>query len=117
MTVYDHIGQLLAEQKAFVNMYQSFQQYRDEQMSETDREALYQKMLAERGSLFASHPTFSERIEAIEMLAAVGVPDSRPALELFDRPEEIEQEMTKFLTDYMAYIQYLNAQAAAQQQS
>jgi Zn-dependent protease with chaperone function len=117
MTVYDHISQLLAEQKAFVNMYQSFQQFRDEQMSHTDREALYQKILTERGSLFASHPTFSERIEAIEALAAAGAPDSRSALELFDRPEEIEQEMTKFLTEYMAYIQYLNAQAAAQQQS
>jgi Zn-dependent protease with chaperone function len=117
MTIYNHINQLLAEQKAFVNMYQSFQQYRDEHMPSTEREDLYEKLLSERGSLFASHPTYAERIDAIELLPAAGVADSRPALELFDRPEDVEKELTKFLTEYMTYIQHLHAQAAAQQQT
>ncbi len=116
MTIYNNISQLLVEQKAFVNMYHSFQQYRNEQMSQEEREALYQKILAERGSLFASHPTFAERIEAIGDLPGTAPPDNRPALELFDRPEEVEEELTKFLTEYMAYIQHLQQQAAAQPQ-
>ncbi len=115
MTVYDHISQLLAEQKAFINMYQAFQEYRDEQIPREEREQLYQKLLAERGSLFASHPTFAERIEAVRALAPAAAPDDRPALELFEQPEAVEKEMTQFLTDYLAFLQHLRTQAAAQQ--
>jgi Zn-dependent protease with chaperone function len=116
MTMYNNISALLSEQKAFVNMYEAFTQYRNEQISHDDRNKLYQDLLGEKGSLFASHPTFAERAEAIATLPAVVDPDDRSALELFDRPEEIEQELTKFLTEYMAYMQHLQAQAAAQQQ-
>jgi Zn-dependent protease with chaperone function len=114
MTMYNNISALLSEQKAFVNMYETFTQYRNEQISHDDRNKLYQDLLGEKGSLFASHPTFAERAEAIATLPAVVDPDDRSALELFDRPEEIEQELTKFLTDYMAYLHQLQAQAAQQ---
>jgi len=116
MTVYTNIAGLLQEQRAFVNMYEAFHAYREEQMSREEREALYQKLLAERGSLFASHPTFAERIEAIAALPKAEQPDDRPAMDLFDSPEEVEKELTEFLTGYMAYIQMLQAQAAQQQQ-
>lgn len=116
MTMYGHIDQLLAEQKQFVNMYEAFTQFRNEQISHDDRNKLYQDLLSEKGSLFASHPTFAERAEAIQSMPATAEPDNRPALELFDKPEEIEQELTKFLTDYMAYLHMLQAQAAAAQQ-
>jgi hypothetical protein len=116
MTMYNHISDLLRDQKMFLNMYDAFVQMRDEQISHDDRNKLYQDLLGEKGSLFASHPTFTERIEAIQGLPAGIEPDDRPALELFEQPKAMEEELTKFLTDYMAYIAHLQALAAQQQQ-
>ena len=116
MTIYNNISSLLAEQKEYVNMYDAFQQFRNEQMSHDERNKLYSDLLGEQGSLFASHPTFAERVEAIQGLPAAVDPDNRSAVELFDDPAALEQELTKFLTDYMAYIHYLQMQAAQQAQ-
>jgi Zn-dependent protease with chaperone function/tetratricopeptide (TPR) repeat protein len=115
MTMYNSVSTLLAQQQAYTNMYDAFTQFRNEQISHEERTKLYQDLLGEKGSLFASHPTFAERAEAIATLPAVVDPDNRSALELFDKPAEIEQELTKFMTDYMAYLAYLNAQAQQQQ--
>jgi Zn-dependent protease with chaperone function len=115
MTIYDNIGNLLQEQKAFVNMYESFREYRDQQMSREQRDELYQKLLNEQASLFASHPTFGERMQAVAELPKASQTDARPARELFEQAEEMEKELTQFLTDYMAYVQQLQAQAAAAQ--
>ncbi len=115
MTMYDNITSLLNEQKEFVNMYDAFTQYRNEHMSHDEREKLYLNLLGEQGSLFASHPTFAERAAAIESFPAVTDSDDRNSLELFDDVLGIESELTRFLTDYMAYIQYLQVQAAQQQ--
>src|SRR5262249_114285 len=100
-------------QQAFVNMYESFRQYRDQQMNQQEREELYQKLLHEQGSLFAQHPTFGERIEAVSHLPMADKVDSTPARQLLENPEEIEKELTLFLTDWMGYLKALQAQAAA----
>jgi Zn-dependent protease with chaperone function len=113
MTIYDNISTLLAQDKAFVNMYSAFRNYRDEQMTAQDREALYKKLLEEKESLFASHPTFQERIDAVSTLPKAINPDRTHALQLFDQPEEIEKELTEFLTAYMYHMQQLQAQVAA----
>ncbi|MBI3408391.1 MAG: M48 family metalloprotease [Planctomycetes bacterium] len=112
-TIYDNISKLLAEQQAFVNMYDSFQSFRDQQLSADEKEKMYREILEEKGSLFASHPTIGERLSAVEGLPKAHNPDTAPARTLFDNPEEIEKELTQFLTDYMAYIHHLQAQAAA----
>jgi hypothetical protein len=93
-------------------MYEAFSDYRHKQMSEQEREELYQKLLSEKSSVFASHPSFAERIEAIANLPAATRKDTTMALTLFESPEEIEKELTEFLTGYMAYIQQLQQQAA-----
>jgi Zn-dependent protease with chaperone function len=116
MTIYENISKLLQEQKSFINMYEAFRSFRDEHMPQHEREELYQKLLGEHGSLFASHPTFGERLEAIADLPKSTETDSRPALALFDNPDEIEQELTQFLTNYVIYMEELQAQAAAQAQ-
>jgi Zn-dependent protease with chaperone function len=115
MTMYDHVSNLLNEQKEFTNVYDAFAQIRNEQISGEERDKLYQKLLGESGSLFASHPTFAERAEAIRSFPPIVQTDDRPAVELFDNVQEIESELTRFLTDYMAYIRYLQIQAAQQQ--
>jgi Zn-dependent protease with chaperone function len=115
MTIYDNIGKLLDEDRAFVNMYTAFRTFRDEQISGKDREELYEKLLAEKESLFASHPTFKERIDAVAQLPAVANTETEPALSLFDNVEELEKELTDFMTGYIQYMRHLQAQAAAAQ--
>jgi len=117
MTVYNNVSTLLDEDKAFVNLYESFRSFRDEQLHGDEREKLYQELLNEHGSLFASHPTFKERMDAAAVLPKADRIDSRPALSLFENAEELEKELTEFLTGYMAYVRQLQAQAAAEAQS
>lgn len=111
MTMYDSIAQLLEKQQAFVNMYDAFREHA--QGAGQQREELYQKLLTEKESLFATHPTFGERIDAVASLPFASQVDSTPARELFDNPQEIEKELTLFLTDYMTYLQHLRQQAEA----
>jgi Zn-dependent protease with chaperone function len=113
-TIYDSIAGLLEKQEAFVNMYKAFHQYRDEQLSKEEREEEYEKLLAEKGSLFAQHPTIAERLEAVAELPHAQKKDAAPALGLFDHPEETEKELTQFLTDYVSAVQQMQAQAASQ---
>jgi Zn-dependent protease with chaperone function len=112
-TIYQNISGMLAENKAFVNMYVAFREYRDEHLPVQEREELYQKLLAHEESLFASHPTFKERIEVIAELPRAHSPDTTPAMQLFENPEEIEKELTEFMTAYVNHMQQLQAQARA----
>ncbi|HEV2948813.1 MAG TPA: M48 family metalloprotease, partial [Gemmataceae bacterium] len=114
MTIYNNIARLLDENQAFVNMYSAFRSYRDEQLSAQEREELNQKLLEEKESIFASHPTYRERIEAVAPLPRAPQLDSVSALQLFENPAAIEEELTQFLTGYMHHMQRLQAQAAAQ---
>jgi Zn-dependent protease with chaperone function len=115
MTIYNSISELLAENKAFTNMYEAFRSFRDEQLDGQQREELYKKLLEEKESLFASHPTFGERIAAVKALPPAQQTDAAPALTLCENAEEIEKELTEFLTGYMYHVQQLQAQAAASQ--
>jgi Zn-dependent protease with chaperone function/Flp pilus assembly protein TadD len=115
MTIYQNITGLLAEGKSFVNMYEAFKNYRDQQLTNDDRDKLYNDLLEEKESLFASHPTFGERVAAVQGLAKATENDTRPALELFDNPEEVEKELTDFLTGFLYHIQQLQAAAAQQE--
>jgi len=114
MTIYNNISRLLGENQAFVNMYAAFRSYRDEQLSMQEREELNQKLLEEKEAIFASHPTYRERIEAVAPLPKAPQLDSVSALQLFENPAAIEEEMTQFLTGYLYHMQRLQAQAAPQ---
>jgi Zn-dependent protease with chaperone function len=111
-SIYQNISGLLAEGKAFENMYAAFRDFRNEQLTHEEREGLYSKLLDEQGSVFASHPTFGERVAAIADLPKAHANDTTPAMQLFENPEEMEKEMTDFLTAYMHHMQQLQAPAA-----
>jgi Zn-dependent protease with chaperone function/Flp pilus assembly protein TadD len=99
MTVYKNIAGLLRQKKAYVNMYKAFREYRDGQLSQNERDRLYKKLLQDEESVFASHPTFGERLRAIEGLPKAAKPDATPALNLFEDAERLERELTDFLTE------------------
>src|SRR5262249_23903969 len=114
MTIYQNISRLLAENQSFVNMYAAFRSYRDEQLSVQEREDLNQKLLEEKEWIFATHPTYRERIEAVAPLPKAPQIDSASALQLFENPAAMEEEMTQFLIGYIYHMQRLQTQAAAQ---
>lgn len=116
MTMYEHVQSLLGEGKAFINMYAAFRDLREQGIKPEDREELYQKILNERVSLFASHPTFKERVEAVASMPKATHLDTTSALQLFEDPEKIETELTDYMTGFFDYIRQLQAQAAAQAQ-
>ena len=99
--------------KPYVERAMSDEKVRTDVMSAfaTARE-LYNDLLEEKESLFASHPTFGERVAAVQGLAKATENDTRPALELFDNPEEVEKELTDYLTGILYHIQQLQAAAA-----
>src|SRR5262249_44902481 len=92
----------LKEKKAYVNMYLAFRQHREGSFTDQERQKLHQKMLDDRPSMFASHPTFKERMEAATHLPRAKTSEDVSSLHLFDEPEKVEQEMTDFLTEVVA---------------
>jgi Zn-dependent protease with chaperone function len=101
-TVYSNIVRLLRQKKAYVNMYLAFRKFRDEGMTEDERRKLHKKLLDDKPSLFASHPTFQERMEAARPLPRAKKTEEAPSLQLFEKPEKVEQELTDFLTEVVA---------------
>jgi hypothetical protein len=79
------------------------------------RAGLHQGLLNEKGSLFASHPTFKERVDAVAELPKAAHPEEGRALDLFDGVEGLEKELTEFMTGYVYHVRQLQARAAAEQ--
>jgi Zn-dependent protease with chaperone function len=111
-TAYDNIRKLMAEGKAFTNLYDAFASYRDEQLTDEQRQKMYEEFINQKGSMFASHPTVRERMAAVASFAPAMRPETTPALSLFDQPEELEKELTEYLTGYFYTIRELEAAAA-----
>jgi Zn-dependent protease with chaperone function len=66
-----------------------------------------EELLNERGTLFASHPTLSERFQAIASYRPAVRTDARPARELLDEPEAVEQELTKLVNAFFHHLRQL----------
>jgi Zn-dependent protease with chaperone function len=99
MVVYENIARLLRNKKAYVNMYLAFRKHREEKMTDEERRRLHRDLLDDKPSVFRSHPTFKERMEAARQLPMARASSDTPAIGMFDDPEQIERELTDFLTD------------------
>jgi Zn-dependent protease with chaperone function/Flp pilus assembly protein TadD len=113
-TMYNAVTQLLYKNQAFENVYESFRKYRDEQMTPDELKELQRKVTEEKGSVFATHPTFRQRVEAVAPLPQAGTADATPALQLLENPEQTERELTEYLTHYLDAVRRYQAQVAAQ---
>ncbi len=102
LTVYTNIVRLLKARKAYVNMYLAFRKHRDENLTEEERRKLHRELLDDKPSVFASHPTFRERMEAAKQLPRATASEDASSLQLFNNPEEVERELTDFLTGVVA---------------
>jgi hypothetical protein len=66
----------------------------------------YKKLLDDKPSLFASHPTFGERLAAARTLPTAKQTDQTSSLQLFEKPEEMEKEMSDWRTEIMQRVYF-----------
>jgi Zn-dependent protease with chaperone function len=97
--IYHKIVTLLRQKKAYVNMYLAFRKARDQETTESQRRKLHKKWLQGEASLYASHPSFQERVDAARPLPAARKPEDASAMTLFEDPTAVERELTDFLTE------------------
>ncbi|MGE3804732.1 MAG: M48 family metallopeptidase [Gemmataceae bacterium] len=98
--IYKNIAGLLAKNQAFVNMYLAFRKFHEERGVE--RQQRLAVLLEETPSLFDSHPTYTQRLTAAQLLPRAAQQDRNSALQLFDNSEQVEQELTDYLTHALA---------------
>jgi Zn-dependent protease with chaperone function len=113
-TIYHNIGSLLDEGKAFVNMYEAFRSFRDEGIRPEEREKMYREILAQKRSLFASHPSFHERVEAVSGFSAIDQTEPASAESLFEDLVAVEQELTGYLTAQVSAARHVQWSANSQ---
>jgi Zn-dependent protease with chaperone function len=113
MTMYDAVIGLLAEGKAMTNMYEAFANFKKEDASAAHRKKIRRELDDERPSLFASHPTYRERLAAVADFPPGQEGSATPAIQLFEDPAALEQELTDFLTGAMQFFQQQAQTAAA----
>lgn len=107
------IDRLFDAEAPIDNLYSAYLGFRDDKIPKTERDECYQKVLDEKPSLFASHPTLKERVEAVAGLPKAGASDDRLAIELFPNPDELEKELTEFMSAHIR-MQIMQAHAEAQ---
>jgi hypothetical protein len=100
-TIYHNVVERLKRGKAFVNMYEAFRGWRNKQLTDEEREEMYEKFINEKPSVFSTHPTFDERVAAVQALPKSKSKGSKQALVLFENPEAVERELTDFLTQHI----------------
>lgn len=115
MTVYQNVQRMMAEGKAFINVYEAFASYRDEQLSDEERQKLYQDMLDQKASVFASHPSVRERMQAVAAFPTAMSREETTSLSLFDNVDELEKELTEYLTGFLYAVHSAPAQAEGQE--
>jgi heat shock protein HtpX len=98
---------LMTEGQVLINAYATHREVR-EKMPGEDRERVLQELMAEKRGAFSSHPTLSERLEALKRYptAREGTRDERPAREIFTDPEATEKELTEFLSAIIYHAQH-----------
>jgi Zn-dependent protease with chaperone function len=86
------------------NIYEASRQRERETRNDPARLAEVKELLSQQGSLFASHPTVAERLEAIADFSSDVASDLTPARDLLVDPEALEHELTGYLQEYVSSI-------------
>jgi Zn-dependent protease with chaperone function/Flp pilus assembly protein TadD len=101
LVAFENVWLKVKKKRSFPNLYQTFREFRVKQVKPEERDRIARHLLEQKASLFASHPTFAERKAAADVLPRSGQVDKSNAISLFEKPDEIEKELTRFLTEEM----------------
>src|SRR5262249_47525318 len=107
------IARLLKQKDAYSNMYEAYRYFRDDPLTIEQREALRQSRQQEASAIFAPAPTLAERLAAMASLPHALETNDMPAQELLEAPQEIERNLTNFLTGYLRHGDLARAKVQA----
>lgn len=93
------------------NAYDLYRQHATDEEISTRRSKLHEELLSEKGTVFASHPTMTERFEAVQAFQPAARRDTTPARDLLSDPNTLEQELTGYVTAYFQHLAQLQAAA------
>lgn len=96
----NNIQQLLAANSEFVNVFDSYRDYRELPEAAEIRSNLLEHARQRKSNWFDSHPTYLERLTAAECFPiSEEYADPSSALELLSSSREVEESLTRILTD------------------
>jgi Zn-dependent protease with chaperone function/Flp pilus assembly protein TadD len=102
-TIYANVQHQLSQGRAFVNAFEAFRDSRED-LAEP-RQLLMEQLQTSRPGWFDSHPTYAERIAAVETFPDSARPaQTGPAIELLSDPDAVEAELTQLLTGYVGQL-------------
>ncbi len=113
-TMYENVAGHLEKEPGLVNLYQALHGLQFAEYKKQDFDEEYEQVLAEKGSLFAQHPTIAERLAAVADLPSGAKKDNRPALTLFDNSAKIEQDLTRFMASLVFGVPHASQQPVAE---
>ncbi|MCE9553151.1 MAG: M48 family metalloprotease [Planctomycetes bacterium] len=112
--MYNNVVHLLESDQMCENIYGAYRDYEAENPEDGNREKAYREAIGRKSSLFASHPTIPERVEAVKGLPTASRTDDTPAASLLVDPVASEKELSEFIAGYFHHMKQLHAAAAAQ---
>jgi hypothetical protein len=79
----------------FNNLYDTFREWRNDHITNSQIEDLRNQLLGDKGSLFASHPTIAERISRTSAINPDAPVYTGSALQIFETTKKIEEELSE----------------------
>jgi hypothetical protein len=96
-TLIETIATTVGNQREVVNVYRSFEELLGAGAYRERRDALFEKLSSEAKSLFDSHPTFAERMLAVQDLPDLPLSQEDRAMDLVGDAEKVEKDMTDLI--------------------
>uniref|UniRef100_UPI0037C73143 M48 family metalloprotease n=1 Tax=Schlesneria sphaerica TaxID=3373610 RepID=UPI0037C73143 len=97
--------QLLSRDNAFLNVFDSYRDYRSQPGAVELRSKLLDEERHRKPSWFDSHPTYEERLAAVASFPLAQDPaHSVSALDLIHNFKELEESLTRMLTDHIREV-------------
>ena len=111
-SAFENIYSALGEGKSFVNVFDAFRQHDRQADVAAAKEELLKGIRETQPTWFDSHPTYSERIAAVDGYpASTEAPDAGSASDLVAGLGEIEEKLTELLTGFVYTNYYAPAEA------
>lgn len=101
-TMVNSVSQGLRMGRVYINLFEAFRLEQDQPEGQQCRHRLFEELMAEKPGWYTSHPTCSERLNAIEAVPNEPHPvDLTPSTNLLNDVEAIETQLTDLLTRHI----------------
>lgn len=104
-TVVHTVHDGLRQGQAFINIFEAYRGHQEQPTGQEFRQCLLEELINERPSWHHSHPTYSQRLKAVESIRdSHHAADLNPSTKLLENIEAIETQLTEVLTRHIHYV-------------